>query len=112
MFSGLRQPAFFRNFKVEPGGYAIVWKEEIDSSEYELWKNGVILESRDLASDRPSNSTIRAKSAIALLIPEQGQRDRMQKQQFIMRTLEGSLLFSELQHSPNLCIYLRQIFRL
>ncbi|NJO51460.1 MAG: DUF2442 domain-containing protein, partial [Leptolyngbyaceae cyanobacterium RM2_2_4] len=52
MFSLLRQPAFFRNFKVEPGGYAIVWNEEIDISEYELWKNGVPLESRDLVSDR------------------------------------------------------------
>jgi len=52
MFSGLRQPAFFRNFQVEPGGYAIVWNEEIDISEYELWKNGVILESGDLACDR------------------------------------------------------------
>lgn len=50
MFSPLRQPAFFKNFKVEPGGYAIVWNEEIDISEYELWKNGVLLESRDLAS--------------------------------------------------------------
>lgn len=29
MFSGLRQPTFFRNFQVEPGGYAIVWNEEI-----------------------------------------------------------------------------------
>lgn len=47
MFSLLRQPAFFKNFKVEPGGYAIVWNEEIDISEYELWKNGVMLESGD-----------------------------------------------------------------
>lgn len=52
MFAPLRQPAFFKNFKVEPGGYAIVWNEEIDISEYELWKNGVILESEDLAGDR------------------------------------------------------------
>lgn len=51
-FSPLQQPAFFRNFKVEPGGYAIVWNEDIDISEYELWKNGVPLESRDLADDR------------------------------------------------------------
>ena len=36
MFSLLQQPAFFKNFKVEPGGYAIVWNEEIDLSEYEL----------------------------------------------------------------------------
>ncbi|MEC4812030.1 MAG: DUF2442 domain-containing protein [Scytonema sp. PMC 1069.18] len=41
MFAPLRQPAFFKNFKVEKGGYAIVWNEEIDLSEYELWKNGV-----------------------------------------------------------------------
>ena len=52
MFAPLRQPAFFRSFKVEPGGYAITWNEEIDISEYEFWKNGVILESEDLAGDR------------------------------------------------------------
>lgn len=52
MFAPLRKPAFFKNFKVEPAGYAIAWNEEIDISEYELWKNGVILESGDLAGDR------------------------------------------------------------
>jgi hypothetical protein len=52
LFSLLRQPAFFRNFKVELGGYAIVWNEEIDINEYELWKNGVTLKSKDLAGDR------------------------------------------------------------
>ncbi len=52
MFAPLRQPAFFRNFQVEPGGYGIVWNEDIDLSEYELWQNGVILESEDLVSDR------------------------------------------------------------
>lgn len=51
-FSLLRQPAFFKNFRVEPGGYAIVWNEEIDLSEYELWKNGVTLQGEDLAGDR------------------------------------------------------------
>ncbi|MGB3789547.1 MAG: DUF2442 domain-containing protein, partial [Phormidesmis sp.] len=40
MFAPLRRPAFFKNFKIEPGGYALVWNEEIDISEYELWKNG------------------------------------------------------------------------
>ncbi len=44
IFFPLKQPAFFRNFKVEPGGYAIVWNESIDISEYELWKNGTSLE--------------------------------------------------------------------
>ncbi len=52
MFAPLRQPAFFRNFQVERVGYGIVWNEDIDLSEYELWQNGVILESEDLVSDR------------------------------------------------------------
>lgn len=57
MFSPLRQPAFFKNFKVEPGGYGIVWSEEIDLSEYELWKNGVEwTESENLAGDRLHHS--------------------------------------------------------
>jgi len=42
MFATLRNPGFFRNFKIEPGGYALVWNEDIDISEYELWQNGVI----------------------------------------------------------------------
>ncbi|MEQ8958757.1 MAG: DUF2442 domain-containing protein, partial [Coleofasciculus sp. C2-GNP5-27] len=52
MFSPLRQPALFKNFKVEQEGYGIVWNEEIDISEYELWKNGVMVESEDLAGVR------------------------------------------------------------
>lgn len=52
MFALLRQPAFFKNFTIEPGGYAIVWNEDVDISAYELWKNGVIVGSRDFASDR------------------------------------------------------------
>jgi len=52
MFSPLRQPALFKNFKVEREGYGIVWNEEIDISEYELWKNGVMVESEDLADVR------------------------------------------------------------
>jgi hypothetical protein len=43
MFAPLKQPAFFKSFQVEPGGYGIVWNEEIDISEYELWTNGVSL---------------------------------------------------------------------
>ncbi|MEG4046836.1 DUF2442 domain-containing protein [Microcoleus sp. Pol17_C1] len=41
MFATLRNPGFFRNFKIEPGGYAVVWNEDIDISEYELWQNGI-----------------------------------------------------------------------
>lgn len=41
MFVSLRNPGFFRNFTIEPGGYALVWNDEIDISEYELWQNGI-----------------------------------------------------------------------
>jgi Protein of unknown function (DUF2442) len=41
MFATLRNPVFFKNFTVEPGGYALVWNEDIDISEYELWQNGI-----------------------------------------------------------------------
>lgn len=41
MFSSLRNPGFFKNFTIEAGGYALVWNEDIDLSEYELWQNGV-----------------------------------------------------------------------
>ncbi len=41
MFANLRNPAFFRNFRVETGGYGLVWNDEIDLSEYELWQHGV-----------------------------------------------------------------------
>ncbi|MFQ5638393.1 MAG: DUF2442 domain-containing protein [bacterium] len=40
MFAPLKNPGFFKNVQVEPGGYAVVWNESIDISEYELWKNG------------------------------------------------------------------------
>ena len=41
MFAPLRNPSFFKNFRIETGGYGLVWNEDIDISEYELWKNGV-----------------------------------------------------------------------
>jgi hypothetical protein len=47
MFAPLRQRAFFNNFQVEPGGYGIVWNEDIDLSEYELWKNGITVAQGD-----------------------------------------------------------------
>jgi Protein of unknown function (DUF2442) len=46
MFAALKQPTFFRTFKIEPGGYALTWNTEIDISEYELWKNGTAVTSR------------------------------------------------------------------
>jgi hypothetical protein len=47
MFAALKHPTFFKSFKIEPGGYAIAWNEEIDISEYELWKNGTVVTSSD-----------------------------------------------------------------
>ncbi len=40
MFQPLINPALFKNVKVETGGYALVWNENIDISEYEVWRNG------------------------------------------------------------------------
>lgn len=41
MFATLSNPGFFRNFTIETGGYGLVWSEDIDLSEYELWQNGI-----------------------------------------------------------------------
>ncbi len=40
MFFPLKNPMFFKNVSVEPGGYAVSWNSDIDISEYELWKHG------------------------------------------------------------------------
>jgi len=40
MFLPLRNPSFFKNVSVEPGGYAVSWNSEIDISEYEIWQHG------------------------------------------------------------------------
>ncbi len=41
MFEPLKNPAFFRNFRVDTGGYGIIWNEDIDISEYELRIHGI-----------------------------------------------------------------------
>jgi hypothetical protein len=43
MFADLKNIAFFKNVKVEQGGYAVSWNDDIDISEYELWRNGSIV---------------------------------------------------------------------
>ncbi len=40
MFLPLKNPAFFKAVQVEAGGYAVVWDDRIDISEYELWHHG------------------------------------------------------------------------
>lgn len=43
MFAPLSNPDFFKKLSIESGGYGLVWNDEIDISEYELWRNGVTL---------------------------------------------------------------------
>jgi len=40
MFAPLKNPALLKAIQVEQGGYAVVWDENIDISEYELWSHG------------------------------------------------------------------------
>ena len=40
MFSPLKNPVLFKSVKIEQGGYAVSWNNQIDISEYELWNNG------------------------------------------------------------------------
>lgn len=41
MFQKLKNDAFFKAVRVDPGGYGISWNDNVDLSEYELWTNGV-----------------------------------------------------------------------
>ena len=40
IFSPLKDLNLFKKVKVDTGGYGISWNDDIDLSEYELWKNG------------------------------------------------------------------------
>jgi len=40
IFIPLKNSALFKAVQVEQGGYAVVWDENIDISEYELWSHG------------------------------------------------------------------------
>lgn len=40
MFFPLKNPGFFKNFQIDSTGCAIVWNEDIDVSEYEIWSHG------------------------------------------------------------------------
>jgi hypothetical protein len=45
-FSALQNESFFRQVKVDVGGYGISWSDRIDLSESELWMNGKTKECR------------------------------------------------------------------
>lgn len=40
-FKALTNIALFNTVEVDPAGYGIIWNDELDLSEFELWKNGV-----------------------------------------------------------------------
>lgn len=40
-FSSLQNESFFRQVKVDVGGYGVSWNDSIDLSESELWINGM-----------------------------------------------------------------------
>ncbi|NJO15393.1 MAG: DUF2442 domain-containing protein [Thioploca sp.] len=40
-FFPLKQRGFFRNFQIDSTGCALIWNEDIDISEYEIWLHGV-----------------------------------------------------------------------
>ncbi len=40
MFYPLKNPTFFKNFQIDSTGSGIIWNDEIDISEYEIWING------------------------------------------------------------------------
>jgi hypothetical protein len=40
VFQILKDEAFFKAVRVDSGGYGIVWSDDVDLSEYELWVNG------------------------------------------------------------------------
>jgi Protein of unknown function (DUF2442) len=58
MFAKLQNPSFFRNFQIDSGGYGLVWNEDIDISEYELWKNGVSFTDSALFSTVKNSSLV------------------------------------------------------
>ncbi|BAP57326.1 hypothetical protein THII_3029 [Thioploca ingrica] len=42
VFFPLKNPGFFKNFQIDSSGCAIIWNEDIDVSEYEIWSHGTI----------------------------------------------------------------------
>jgi hypothetical protein len=40
VFANLMNKSLFDMVTVGPGGYGVIWNDEIDLSEYEMWENG------------------------------------------------------------------------
>jgi hypothetical protein len=50
-FALIRNPAFFRAVRVDPGGYGVSWSDDIDLSEYELWVRGTGIVSQEAPAE-------------------------------------------------------------
>jgi len=46
-FKPLLDNALFQSVKADKYGYGVIWSDEIDLSESELWKNGLPAEQND-----------------------------------------------------------------
>lgn len=63
MFAPLRNTALFKSVRVEQGGWAVSWNDEIDLSEFELWNHEKAVDERH-DSDRQNSSTHFSQKAI------------------------------------------------
>ena len=52
-FHLLTIPAFFKAVRIDAGGYGILWSDNLDLSEYELWTNGNIFAEKSEAESVP-----------------------------------------------------------
>ncbi len=50
VFAPLKDDALFRSVKADPGGYGVVWNDNIDLAESELWINSQPIERENQAS--------------------------------------------------------------
>lgn len=56
MFAPLKNLSFFKNVQVETGGYAVIWNDDIDISEYELWINGKTVNKKLVQESTPNEA--------------------------------------------------------
>jgi len=50
-FEPLRNEALFASVHADRGGYGVIWNDDIDLAEYELWTKGVPVAAPDSASE-------------------------------------------------------------
>lgn len=48
-FAALKDRRLFHSVHVDAGGYGVVWNEDLDLAEHELWVNGVEVEAPGLS---------------------------------------------------------------